>query len=158
MPDTPTESVALSASLRNLAAREEGVAPPYDFAEFQRRAVARSPLATPAAVRVLRVAAVIAPLALLLTIAEVERQSVFTNEADFVLAAEAATSEPALVRVGPTVRVNDLEDRIAWIDTMISEAPVTGLTAADRASLQSGRDTLADSLQRVRYAQTLLAY
>ena len=157
MPHVTTESDAVTATLRAIAAREESAAP-YDFAEFQRRAAAKPRVAAPGAVRLLRIAAMIAPLALLLTIAGVQRQSVFTEEAGFGSGAQTEQAEPALVRVGPAVRVNDLEDRIAWIDTMISEAPVAGLTMEDRAALQSGRAALAGSLQRVRYAQTLLAY
>ena len=110
----------------------------------------------------LRLAAVIAPLALLLTIAGVVRRDVLTGATGDVAAvvapADAAEPEPALVRVGPTTRVIELEDRIAWLDTMISEAPLSGLSTAERAQLSSGREALADSLQRVRYAQTLLAY
>jgi hypothetical protein len=156
MSFSPTESDAMSVSLRSLTARQAELAAPYDFAEFRRRAEARR---TVPAERVLRIAAMVAPLALLLLIAGVERQSVILDDGASLRVTEAdATAEPALVRVGPTARVNDLEDRIAWIDTMISEAPVTGLSAEDRAALRSGRDALASSLQRVRYAQTLLAY
>jgi len=155
---SPTESDAVSAGLRALAAREGEALAPYDFAEFQRRAAARPRRATRVAERVLRVAATIAPLALLLTIAGVERQSVVVEPADLQLVSEpGAASEPALVRVGPTARVIDLEDRIAWMDSMISEAPVAGVSAEDRAALRSGRDALANSLRRVRYAQSLLA-
>jgi len=158
MSFSPTESDAVTASLRMLADRPapDDVTAPYDFAEFQRRAALRVQAGSSrAAERVLRAAAMIAPLALLLTIAGVERQSVIEDGSGVLV--EDAT-EPALVRVGPMARVNDLEDRIAWLDTMITEAPVTGLDAEDRAELQSGREALASSLQRVRYAQTLLAY
>lgn len=155
---SPTEPDAVSAGLRALSAREGEAVAPYDFAEFQRRAAARPRSGTRGAERVLRIAATIAPLALLLTIAGVERRSVVVEPADSPLVSDAAiANEPALVRVGPTARVIDLEDRIAWMDSMISEAPVAGLSAEDRAALRSGREALANSLRRVRYAQSLLA-
>ena len=59
---------------------------------------------------------------------------------------------------GTSGTVLDLEDRIAWFDAMLSQAPAAGVPAAERAALQSGRTAMVDSLQRVRYAQTLLAY
>jgi hypothetical protein len=62
------------------------------------------------------------------------------------------------VRAGPAARVIDLEDRIAWLDTLMSDAPAAGLSAEERARLASGREALAGSLQRVRHAQALLAY
>ena len=131
---------------------------PYDFGEFQRRAAARGePLASRRVAHGLRLAAIVAPLALLLSIAGVERQGVVTEPAELAFR-QAPDDEPALVRAGATARVDDLEDRIAWLDAMISEAPVAGIAPQDRAALKTGRDTLADSLQRVRYAQTLLAY
>lgn len=157
MSHSATESDAMSLPLAQLAARE--VAAPYDFAEFQRRAAARPAPRPRAAERVLRIAAMSAPLALLLLIAGVERQSLILDAADERPASAAsAAQEPALVHVGPAARVNDLEDRIAWLDTMISEAPVTGLSSEDRAQLRRGREALANSLQRVRYAQSLLPY
>jgi hypothetical protein len=145
----------MSGPLALLAARETDVAP-YDFAEFQRRAVecaARPPVRVKA-VRVLRRAAMIAPLALGLGIAGVERHGVVIERAD----AAPVREEPALVRASAAARVEDLEDRIAWLDSLISEASALDLAAPDRAALKSGRDTLADSLQRVRYAQSLLTY
>jgi hypothetical protein len=158
MSHATTEHDTVTAPLRDLAARDAvSAAAPYDFGEFTRRAAARRDAAAPGATRrALRFVAMVAPLALLLSIAGVEHHGVETDASDALAAAVAP--EPALVRVGATGRVNDLEDRIAWFDSMISEAPVAGLSAEDRAALQSSRDALANSLQRVRYAQALLAY
>jgi len=162
MSHTATEYDPMSRTLRALASRDDASAP-YDFAEFQRRATARAAGPGRGLERVLRVAAMVAPVALLLTIAGVEhRRGAMADDAGDVVAVaasgETATVEPALVRVAPTARVIDLEDRIAWLDTMISEAPAAGLSPEERAQLASGRDALAGSLQRVRYAQALLGY
>jgi hypothetical protein len=151
----------MSESLRTLAARDAAVElPPYDFAEFTRRAAARKDARDHGAPRLLRLAAMIAPVALLLSIAGVQGDGGAAPRSGLAASAvtTASVSEPALVRVGAASRVLDLEDRIAWFDSMISEAPVAGLSAADREALLSSRDALASSLQRVRYAQTLLAY
>ncbi|MET0292989.1 MAG: hypothetical protein ABW136_11560 [Steroidobacteraceae bacterium] len=131
---------------------------PYDFAEFQQRAlsknVARARIAT-RSWRALRIAAVVAPVSLLVTIVTVVRSPPApVTEAPFAAVAEFESSEPALVEAGALASVGDLEDRIAWIDTMLSDARA----GEDRRALQDGRRAIVDSLQQVRYAQTVLSY
>jgi len=160
MSDSRTDPDTVSASLRALVVRDAAAeSPPYDFAEFSRRAAARRDARREGAgPRLLRFAAMVAPVALLLSIAGVEYRGDAPVRVEAVEGPVAAASEPALVRVGADGRVLDLEDRIAWFDSMISTAPVAGLSAADREALLSSRDALANSLQRVRHARTLLAY
>jgi hypothetical protein len=156
MPYATTEPGSVIAPLRELAVRDAArETAPYDFAEFTRRSTARKDRRWQGiAPRVLRLAAMVAPLAVLLGIAGVRHRGV---DIDASATPAPALTEAALVSASAAGRVNDLEDRIAWFDAMISEAPVAGLSTDDRAALASGRDVLANSLQQVRYAQTLLA-
>jgi hypothetical protein len=139
----------MTSRLHAFAARLPEDAAPYDFAEFQRRTAARAAVQAPPRWRTLRYAAVAAPLGLILVIAAVSRTSPLPETS-------AAPLEPALVRVGPDATLLDLEDRIAVLDVALSHAP--GFAAEERAVLEDGRNTLATSLQQVRYARTLLTY
>jgi hypothetical protein len=136
---------------------------PYDFAEFQRRGAARAsvPARPRPALRALRIAAVVAPLGLVLLIAGVMREPAAPPGAraeGVAAAAPPLATEPALVRIGPNAMVLELEDRITLLDSLLSQAPAAGLPEEDRIDLQVGRNTLATSLQQVRYARTLLTY
>ena len=161
--DRRAVNVYVGSALQRLAAYDRTAAPPYDFDEFQRRAAAsRSPHRFTPPVW-LRVAAALLPLGLLALIAIVSREDGATpSRATVALAIvqpeNTRDAEPALVHVGPTVARAELEDRIAWFDSLLSEAPTVGLSERERESLRFGRNALADSLQRVRYADALASY
>jgi hypothetical protein len=55
-------------------------------------------------------------------------------------------AEPAVMRVGTRAAVANLEDRIAWMDDVLSAEP-----------LQHERARLVNSLAQVRYAESLVA-
>jgi hypothetical protein len=66
-------------------------------------------------------------------------------------------SEPAIVRVDTRFAVMDLEDRIAWLDDVLTSAQLDGQQAAHIVALRRERAQLVDSLAQVRYAETLAA-
>lgn len=167
-PD-PLNEASLAAAVRTLEARDP--APPYGFDEFRRRAAARALAAAPAsspvpaaptsrrAVRVLRIAAAIAPLALILLIADVaSRTGTHQPPQEAMTPPLGASAEkgPALVRAGAAATIGELEDQVAWFDAMLSQAWAVDLPDADRAALARSRDSLAASVQSVRQAQALL--
>ena len=65
-------------------------------------------------------------------------------------------SEPPVVRVGTRAAVAGLEDRIAQLDDLLSEARVEGTQPASLVALQEQRARLVSSLAQVRYAETLV--
>jgi hypothetical protein len=168
MSDAANARDPLSRALQAHAEAQPPDAAPYDFAEFQRR-VAFAPVRStrPAHGLVasgarLRIAAVLAPLALLAVIAGLGRRDGPAPPAARVLPlvqpAAEVESEPALVRVGQAVARGEIEDHIAWVDAMLSDVPPASLSLQDRAVLLAGREQLTQSLQRVRHAESLLAY
>lgn len=66
-------------------------------------------------------------------------------------------TEPAIVRVDTRFAVADLEDRIAWLDDLLTTAEVERVQAAHIKTLRRERAELVDSLAQVRYAETLAA-
>lgn len=159
-----------AARLRRLAASESGAAP-YDFAEFRRRGelAATRPAWSPARGAALAAAvsavllgavlwqqAVVAPRGL-----AVEGETLARNSGQSVTYAAVDTSSdrasPALVRVGSYIARNELEDRIAYFDAVLSESRVSGSQPERLAALERGRSRLVDSLQRVHYAEQLIA-
>jgi hypothetical protein len=60
------------------------------------------------------------------------------------------------VRVGTRAAVAGLEDRIAQLDDLLSEARVEGTQPASLVALQQQRARLVRSLAQVRYAETLV--
>lgn len=66
-------------------------------------------------------------------------------------------AEPAVVRVGTRSAVADLEDRIAWVDDVLSDEGVEAVNPLHIVALQHERARLVNSLAQVRYAETLVA-
>lgn len=148
------ESCSMTDGMRSLAA-DDGA--PYDFAEFERRAAMRRArpvrrLARPW--RALRIAAVAAPVGLVLLVAAVSRGPEPLGETSHPVVQAQDVTEPALIEAGSFASISDLEDRIAWFDAMLS-APAP---SEQRLALQDGRRAMAESLQQVRYAQAVLSY
>ena len=174
-PESDAEShVILSlqpaARLRRLAAADAG-APPYDFVEFRRRndLASRGPALSSA--RGAALAAAVSGLllgAVLWQQAAVTRGGAAADKGSAVAATArpaaygtadttADRASPALVRVGSYVARNELEERIAFFDAVLSESRVNGAQPERLAALELGRSQLVDSLQRVRYAEQLIA-
>jgi|GEM_PF-613946 len=65
--------------------------------------------------------------------------------------------EPAVVRVGPRLAVANLEDRIAWVDDVLSDEQAEGANQDSVQALQQERATLVNLLAQVRYAEVLAA-
>jgi len=152
--------------LRRLAAADADAAP-YDFAEFQRR----SDLATvrPGSLSSARGAALAAAVSGLLLGAVLWQQLTLApgaatsgDEGTAVLAQRADSeaddsASPALVRAGSLVARSELEERIAFFDAVLSESRVGSAQPERLAALEQGRSELVDSLQRVHYAEQLMA-
>jgi hypothetical protein len=66
-------------------------------------------------------------------------------------------SEPVVVHVGTRAAVAGLEDRIAQLDDVLSEARVEGAQPAKLVALEEQRVRLVNSLVQVRYAETLVS-
>jgi hypothetical protein len=66
-------------------------------------------------------------------------------------------SEPIVVHVGTRAAVAGLEDRIAQLDDVLSEARVEGTQPAKLQALEEQRARLVNSLVQVRYAETLVS-
>lgn len=65
--------------------------------------------------------------------------------------------EPAVMRVGTRIAVADLEDRIAWMDDVLSAEKLDAVDPSHIVALQRERARLVNSLAQVRYAETLVA-
>jgi len=65
--------------------------------------------------------------------------------------------KPAVVSVDTHAAVALLEDRIAFVDDVLSHESVEGAPASHIAALQRERARLVDSLVQVRYAESLAA-
>jgi len=66
-------------------------------------------------------------------------------------------AEPAVMRVGTRSAVADLEDRIAWMDDVMSDESLDAVNPSHLVALQHERARLVNSLAQVRYAETLVA-
>ncbi|HEV7716379.1 MAG TPA: hypothetical protein VGO53_12335 [Steroidobacteraceae bacterium] len=66
-------------------------------------------------------------------------------------------AEPVVVRVGPRLAVANLEDRIAWVDDVLTDEQIDGVDAEQVGELRHQRARLVNSLAQVRYAETLVA-
>jgi hypothetical protein len=76
---------------------------------------------------------------------------------DVVADVHNQVSAPALVDLGQFDVTSELEDHIAVLDAELSSARV-GVTRVDQLQqMESARDRLNDSLQRVSYAHSLLS-
>ncbi len=145
----------LSSSLRQLAAGDAVLPPPYDFAEFRRRGPLRG-------LGLLRLTAVAATLgAVLLGTALWRYVDVGPAALPAVMPVTmtgpaVSDGSPALVRAGHWAARTEIEERIAVLDAMLSESRVSGGQADRLRALEQGRSTLVDALQRVAYAHQLV--
>ena len=136
---------------------------PYGFEEFQRRSVRAA-----AGRRSWAFSAVasVAVLGLVVTLAVVTQRSDVSAYAvssplpamDGGLAGvDADDAQPALVDLGQQALRSELEDRIAWYDAQLSVGRVSSAPPEQLRQLESTRELLADSLQQVSYAHSLLS-
>lgn len=153
---------ALARLLRELPVQGEL---PYDYAEFQRRAQrsARNGRGQAAAACAVLALAVIA-LSLRLG---APAPHIATDAAPPGGAGPAADGappeheraffprEPAVARLGTRVAVTTLEDRIAQLDDLLSDARASHDAAPQLQALQQERTRLFGTLLQVRYAETL---
>ena len=111
-------------------------------------------------------AASVAVLGLVVTLAVVTQRSGLTNTyaiSDSLpatqsaeLVAASSDAEPALVDLSQLELQGELEDRIAWLDAQLSVGRVASVPSSELQQLESAREQLADSLQHVSYAHSLL--
>lgn len=66
-------------------------------------------------------------------------------------------AEPAVMRVGTRTAVANLEDRIAWMDDVLSTERLDAVDPSHIVALQRERARMVNSLAQVRYAETLVA-
>jgi hypothetical protein len=66
-------------------------------------------------------------------------------------------AEPAVMRVGTRTAVANLEDRIAWMDDVLSAERLDAVDPSHIVALQHERARLVNSLAQVRYAESLVA-
>ena len=66
-------------------------------------------------------------------------------------------AEPAVMRVGTRIAVANLEDRIAWVDDVLSDESLDAVNPTHVGALEHERARLVNSLAQVRYAETLAA-
>jgi hypothetical protein len=136
---------------------------PYDFDEFQRRSMRAS-----AGRRSWAFSAVasVAVLGLVVTLALVTQTRGLTGTYAIADSAPATDSgqvdadpdaQPALVDLGQLALRSDLEDRIAWYDAQLSVGRVNSAPPEQLRQLESTRELLANSLQHVSYAHSLLS-
>jgi hypothetical protein len=147
---------AAAARLNVLAARDAAAAPPYAFDEFRQRGARRH------AARVTvgwSVAASVASLGLVLMLALVTgRQAPMAEGAAAHAQRDALPDEQsALVDLGQFAVTSELEDNIAWLDAALSESRVQSAPAEQLRQLESARNQLAESLQKVSYAHSYLS-
>jgi hypothetical protein len=160
----------LVRALRELPA---AAAPPYTFAEFQRRAQERShPPHSAAGGRWLAAAAVgalaLVALSLRLHPHAGVREPPLGDTAPLARAALPAPHaevmerwlaslplEPGVVHVGTHQAVTGLEDRIAQVDDLLSAAGTQRRPPPQFVALQQERARLIGALVQVRYAETL---
>jgi hypothetical protein len=134
---------------------------PYDFDEFERRSIRAA-----AGRRSWAFSAVasVAVLGLVVMLAVVTQRNEVTYAVSSPLPAmdgghraEPDDAQPALVDLGQLALRNDLEDRIAWYDAQLSVGRVSSAPPEQLRQLESTRELLADSLQQVSYAHSLLS-
>lgn len=172
---------SISQHLRRLPGDER---PPYDWAEFRRRAqVGRrtSPVTWRHALLAAGLAAVVMSVALwsrltggdglgegrsvaALSNPEPGDTAMTPQRQRILLQAEASgrwlaslPAEPAVARFSTRAVVTDLEDRIAWVDELLNVGRLDGAQPAQVMSLQRERARLVNSLAQVRYAESLAA-
>lgn len=146
--------MSMQEELRRLAV--ESPAAPYGFESFeQRRALAsvrrrNSWLGAAGSIAALGVVSIMA----LVTQAPAQLQVVASTPSDRVV--PEAAELPALVNLDQFDLTTELEDHIAVLDAELSMARVAAAPVEQLRQLESTRQQLNDSLQRVSYAHSLL--
>jgi hypothetical protein len=146
-----------STDLRLLAAAPE-TAPPFGFDEFERRRAAtlQRRRATNWSLAAAGVVIGLVPVLALLTQGPEPAALVAQSTAEPAPSAVEVFEQPALVDLGQFAVTSELEDHIALLDAEISAAQVHAVPAEKLRQMESTRQQLNDSLQRVSYAQSLL--
>ncbi len=146
-----------STDLRPLVAAPATL-PPFGFDEFERRQLAarQRRRATNWSLAAAGVVLGLVPVLALLTQGPEPAALVMHSTADATPSATAAFDQPALVDLGQFAVTSELEDHIALLDAEISAAQVYAAPAEKLQQMESTRQQLNDSLQRVSYAQSLL--
>lgn len=143
----------IQENLRTLAAAEPATAP-FGFDEFMQRQVAARARRRTA---VLSVAGSIAVLGVVSIMALVTQTSPQLAEVQMVqLVAPAEEEMPALVNLDQFDQTSELEDHIALLDAELSVARVRAASTQQLRQMESAREQLNQSLQRVTYAHALL--
>jgi hypothetical protein len=166
------------AVVQRLRDLPDGFQPPYDWAEFQRRAeVLRSTGPSQHGRRYAALAAcfalLVAGLALWIRFGATDTRSMVAassaqEEGSIQPAARGAQAElraewlerweePVIVRVGSRLATAELEDRIAYVDDLLSAERADDPQPERVAQLQRERERLAQSLIQLRYAEVLTA-
>jgi hypothetical protein len=161
--------------LRELATTES--TPPYNWAEFRRRADERAARKSrhvkwwPHAAAAAGLAGLVAAMALLgnghstnstVDIASAENDAAAGSDVraeTMPLRAWLADqpAEPVVVRVDSRIAVTNLEDRIAWFDDVLMNGRLQGADAEQVKVLEQERARLVSTLAQVRYAEALMA-
>ncbi len=146
-----------STELQQLAAAPQ-TSPPFDFDEFERRRAVtlQRRRATNWSLAAAGVVLGLVPVLALLTQGPEPAALVMHSAADDTPAASKAFDQPALVDLSQFAVTSELEDHIALLDAEISAAQVYAVPAERLQQMESTRQQLNDSLQRVSYAQSLL--
>lgn len=173
--------------LENLAQRLRDLpvdsAPPYDWAEFKRRAALKSARSAGAGRRYALAATgfvlIVAAIALwsrylpfeepreqqasaqhhddLDNMARRSADSLMAQEQFAMRVLESLPPEPVIAHVGTRLSVTKLEDRIAWFDDLITAQRADGMQPAQLHALEQERARLVSALAQVRYAESLAA-
>ncbi len=148
--------MSMQENLRKLAAVDAPAAP-YGFEAFEQRRILASVrrrnswLGAAGSIAALGVVSILA----LVTQAPLPLQRAGTLPVEVVAAAETAEL-PALVNLDQFDLTTELEDHIAVLDAELSMARVEAAPVEQLRQLESTRQQLNDSLQRVAYAHSLL--
>lgn len=151
--------MSLQDGLRNLAAHED-VPAPWNFEVFeQRRARARTRRRTALWGSALSVAmlAVVGIVALVTQPQMMRDPLLAAAPVPFDSEPEAAIEQPALVDMSQFDVTSELEDRIALLDAELSAARVQRVPTEQLRRIESTREQMNQSLQRVSYAHALLS-
>lgn len=144
--------MSASLDLQQLAARQE--AAPFGFEEFERRQVQRQRQRRATA---LGVAGTLAGLGLVSLLAVLTQSGPRGLAGPAAMLVEPGHELPALVDLGQFELTSQIEDQIALLDDQLSAARVLTAPPERLRELESTREQLTDSLQRVSYAHTLLS-
>ena len=157
--------------VRHLRSLPQEMHQPYDWLEFRGRARARITAAAHRRANHRKYAAIAAVFFLVVvglaawTRGRETSMSYWVKPAPIVEARVDAQerwlaslpSEPVVVHVGTRAAVAGLEDRIAQLDDVLSEARVEGTQPAKLVALEEQRARLVTPLVQVRYAEPLVS-